>query len=45
MNKIIINVIILLILTINISIGEENIMILKLKRWRCKNKVIPRRST
>ena len=41
MNKIIINVIILLILTINISIGEENIMILKLKDGEVKIKLFP----
>ena len=41
MNKIIINVIILLILTINISIGEENIMILKLKDGDVKIKLFP----
>ncbi len=39
MNKIIIRVIILLILTINNSIGEENIMILKLKDGNVKIKL------
>ena len=41
MNKIIIRVIILLILTINNSIGEENIMILKLKDGDVKIKLFP----
>ena len=41
MNKIIIRVIILLILTINNSIGEENIMIIKLKDGDVKIKLFP----
>ncbi len=41
MNKIIIRVIILLILTINNSLGEENIMILKLKDGEVKIKLFP----
>ena len=41
MNKIILKVIILLILTINNSIGEENIMILKLKDGDVKIKLFP----
>ena len=41
MNKIFARVIILLILTINNSIGEENIMILKLKDGDVKIKLLP----
>ena len=39
MNKLILRVLILLILTINNSIGEENIMILKLKNGDVKIKL------
>ena len=41
MNKFILRVLILLILTINNSIGEENIMILKLKDGDVKMKLFP----
>ena len=41
MNKILVRVIILLILTINNSIGEENIMIIKLKDGDVKIKLFP----
>tara|TARA_Y200000002_G_scaffold366822_1_gene358195 strand:- start:286 stop:846 length:561 start_codon:yes stop_codon:yes gene_type:complete len=41
MNKIFVRVIILLILTINNSIGEENIMIIKLKDGDVKIKLFP----